>query len=248
LEGFHYDPYKDYSQHPIITIGNIEMVCGHCQAKKFKSESPGICCKNGKVKFCQLEPPQQELLTYTLRDTSESKHFLSNIRKYNSCFQMASFGVTSVVEQPGFPSTFTVRGQIYYKAGLLLPLPNRPPKFLQLYLIGNEQVETEQRCANIPGTRRKLRVDEYIHLRGAVACDGHVENLGALVILPATFTASPRHVHKYMQDTLAYVRTYGRPDLFITFPCNPACIEIKENLTNGQLPSERYDLIANRNS
>jgi aminopeptidase N len=54
LEGFHYDPYKDYLQHPNITIRSMEMVCTHCQAKKFKSEFPSICCKTGKVK---LEPP-----------------------------------------------------------------------------------------------------------------------------------------------------------------------------------------------
>jgi hypothetical protein len=118
----------------------MEMVCSHCQAKKFKSESPGICCKHGKVKLCQLQPPPQELLTYTSGDMAESKHFLSNIRKYNTCFQMTSFGATSVVEQPGFLSTFTVRGQIYHEMGSLLSLPDQPPKFLQLYFIGNEQV------------------------------------------------------------------------------------------------------------
>jgi hypothetical protein len=76
-----------------------------------------------------------------------------------------------------------------------------------------------------------------------VGNDGNVENLGALVILPAMFTGSPRYMHEYMQDAMAYVRTYGRPDLFITFTCNPTWTEIKEMLTNGQLPSEHHDLI-----
>jgi hypothetical protein len=156
MEGFHYDPHKDYSQHASVTIGKMDMVCSYCQAKRFKSVSPGICCKNGKVKLCQLEPPPQELLAYTSGDTSESKHFLGNIRKYNSCFQMTSFGATFAVQQPGFPSTFTVRGHIYHKAGSLLPLPDQPPKFLQLYFIGNEQVETDQRCAHISGTIRHI--------------------------------------------------------------------------------------------
>jgi hypothetical protein len=90
----------------------------------------------------------------------------------------------------------------------------------------------------------KLRVEEYILLRDAVANGGNVENLGPLVILPATFTGSPRHVHEYTQDAMTYVRTYGRPDLFITFTCNPAWTDIKENLTYGQLPTECHDLIA----
>ena len=73
---------------------------------------------------------------------------------------------------------------------------------------------------------------------------GDVENLGALVILPSTFTGSPRHMHEYTQDAMTYVKTYGRPDLFITFTCNPNWIEISENLFNGQSPNERHDLIA----
>jgi hypothetical protein len=105
------------------------------------------------------------------------------------------------------------------------------------------KIESE-RLLYIRLNQRKLRVDEYIYLRDAVANDGNVENLGALVILPATFTGSPKHMHEYTQDAMAYVRTYGRPDLFITFTCNPAWTEIKEMLTNGQSPSERHDLIA----
>jgi hypothetical protein len=77
-----------------------------------------------------------------------------------------------------------------------------------------------------------------------VANDGNVETLGALVILPATFTGSPRNMHEYTQDAMAYVRTYGRSYLCITFTCNPAWTEIKEMLTNGQSPSEHHDLIA----
>jgi hypothetical protein len=92
--------------------------------------------------------------------------------------------------------------------------------------------------------QRKPRVEEYIHLRDAVENDGNVENLGALLILSATFTGRPRHMHEYTQDSMTYVRTYGRPNLFITFTLNPVWTDIKENLSNGQLPTERHDLIA----
>ncbi|EPB66545.1 phage tail component protein [Ancylostoma ceylanicum] len=55
---------------------------------------------------------------------------------------------------------------------------------------------------------------------------------------------SPRHMHEYAQDAMLYVRTCGRPDLFITFTCNPNWNEIKEELLAGQVPSDRHDLIA----
>jgi hypothetical protein len=77
-----------------------------------------------------------------------------------------------------------------------------------------------------------------------VAGDVDVEHIGKMFILPATFTGSPRHMHEYAQDTMTYVRNYGHPDLFITFTCNSAWTEIKEELLVGQSPTDRHDLIA----
>ena len=42
---------------------------------------------------------------------------------------------------------------------------------------------------------------------------------------------------------MAIVRKYGKPDLFITFTCNPTWREIGEQLFPGQTPSDRPDLI-----
>jgi hypothetical protein len=46
------------------------------------------------------------------------------------------------------------------------------------------------------------------------------------------------------QDAMAIVRKYGKPDLFITFTCNPRWKEIEEQLLSGQTPSDRPELIA----
>jgi hypothetical protein len=70
------------------------------------------------------------------------------------------------------------------------------------------------------------------------------QNVGKLVILPSTFTGSPRHMHEYTQDAMTYVRKYGRPDLFITFTCNPAWQEIERCLFAGQRATDRHDIIA----
>ncbi|XP_075449145.1 uncharacterized protein LOC142490614 [Ascaphus truei] len=418
---FIYNPHILYQQHPKVNIGHMDTICRYCQAKKFQHESAGMCCSNGKVQLPPLHSPPNPLLSYMSGTTSESKHFLQNIRKYNSCFQMTSFGATSIVEQIGFKSTFKVQGQVYHRAGSLLPLPDQDPQFLQIYFMGDEQQEADQRCHWIPNTRcdivislqrmlhqhnhlintfktslecmptddyqviiradktpvgqherrfnapqinevaiviageqfntrdiilqrrahsltrisethrsydalqyplilwngddgyhfnimqvhptskantnktvsamdfyayrlmirdasqnhilhcrqlfhqfivdmyakieserllyirlhqKKLRVDQYIHLRDAVGNDGNVENIGKMFILPATFTGSPRHMHEYAQDAMAYVRAYGRPDFFITFTCNPAWPEIKQELQDGQAHSDRHDLIA----
>jgi len=66
--------------------------------------------------------------------------------------------------------------------------------------------------------QKKLRAKDYVHLRDTVN-EGNVrvENLGQRVILPATFTGSPRYMHEKTQVALTYVRRKGRPDLFVTF-------------------------------
>lgn len=101
------------------------------------------------------------------------------------------------------------------------------------------KIETE-RLLYIRLNQKSLRSDEYIHLRDAIANDENINETRKKVILPSTFTGSPRH----MQDAMAYVRSYGRPDLFITFTCNPKWNEIKELLLPGQASTDRHDLTA----
>ncbi|GFU40418.1 putative DNA helicase [Trichonephila clavipes] len=345
-----------------------------------------MCCASGKVKLPELHSPPEPLSTFLSGVTRVSKHFLENIRKCNSCFQMTSFGATNIVRKNYMP-TFRVQGQIYHHAGSLLPLPDADHKFLQIYFMANSDEQIEQRCHYNAGTRREivgalqglfdqhnelvrlfktaiqrmpaddyavviradkrpvgqherqfnaptidevaivivgeefesrdiilhrrsgdiqrvsethrsydglqypilfwrgydgyhfninminpqtgegtnkkakieterllyirlnqteLRSEQYIHLRDAIVNDGNVNpnELGRMAILPSTFTGSPRHMHEYAQDAITYVRAYGRPDLFVTFTCNPTWNEIKELLLVGQSSSDRHDITA----
>ena len=45
------------------------------------------------------------------------------------------------------------------------------------------------------------------------------------------------------QDSMAIVRKYGKPDLFITFTCNPKWPEILTNLEKHQTPQDRPDIV-----
>ena len=83
------------------------------------------------------------------------------------------------------------------------------------------KIESE-RLLFILMNQTKLRSEQYIHLRDAVVNDGNTTNVGRLTILPSSYAGSPRHMHEYAQDAIAYVRLYGRPDLFSTFTCNPS--------------------------
>lgn len=420
-EAFHYDPTKDYNKYPSIVIGEMNIKCNFCGARKFKGEAPSMCCSNGKIKLLPLQRPPPKLFAFMTGETPESKHFLKNIRRYNACFQMTSFGATFIHEDAGFNPVFKIQGQIYHKVGSLLPLPNDTPKFLQVYFMGDERKEIDQRCSNITGLRReivdelqhilhernqlisifktalermvadnykvviradkrpigeherrynapqvnevavvivdskyshrdiiiqrrseslqriaethrsydalqyplifwqgedgyhfniqqinpntgaeinkkvtskdfyayrimikdseynhilncrqlfqqfivdmyakieaerllyirlnqkKLRTDEYIHLKDAMMQDGNIEDIGKMLILPSTFIGSARHMHEYAQDAMTYVRKHGRPDLFITFTCNSSWAEITNELCYCQSANDRHDVIA----
>jgi hypothetical protein len=69
-----------------------------------------------------------------------------------------------------------------------------------------------------------------------------VSKVSRPVILPSSFTGGPRHMHQQFQDAMSIVRRYGKPDLFITFTCNPQWPEVQEHLFNGQTPPSRPDL------
>ncbi|GFW77798.1 helitron_like_N domain-containing protein [Trichonephila clavipes] len=90
----------------------------------------------------------------------------------------------------------------------------------------------------------KVRSKEYIHLQDAVVNEGNTTNIGKMIILPSSYIGSPRHMQEYAQDAMAYVRHYGRPDLFITFTCNPAWDEIQQLLLPGQSYVDRHDITA----
>lgn len=66
--------------------------------------------------------------------------------------------------------------------------------------------------------------------------------LGSHIILPPSFTGGPRDMNARYQDAMAIVRSVGKPDLFITFTCNPNWPEITSALKPGQVAADRPDL------
>ena len=77
--------------------------------------------------------------------------------------------------------------------------------------------------------QKDLRAELYRGLLDAIGSQAQNENVlvGTLVILPSIFQGSPLYMQQNNQDATAIVRKFGRPDLFITFTCNPTWPEIK---------------------
>lgn len=71
----------------------------------------------------------------------------------------------------------------------------------------------------------------------------HLHRVGRAIILPSAFPGGPRHQQKQYLDAMAIVARHGKPDLFVTFTCNPNWPEFKDNLQFRQKPENRPDLV-----
>jgi hypothetical protein len=119
-------------------------------------------------------------------------------------------------------------------------------KLFQQYIV-DAYVKTEQnRLAFHRQNQKALRAEMYNRLMDHLANEAELQGLkpGRVIILPSSFQGGLRAVQQNYQDAMAIVRKYGKPDLFITFTCNPRWKEIEEQLLSGQTPSDRPDLIS----
>lgn len=414
-----------------FSIGKMDVTCGFCGAHRFEKEKLN-CCHNGKVMLPPLPDYPMEFKELLTSNSEQSKHFLGQIRQYNSAVSFASFGA-KLVSPPGRgPYVFRLQGQIYHRAGSLHPDENTPPVYSQLYIIETnravqarmqqrqnqncredvmailtsvldrinpyaaaykkmQQVEQEQNCLaaqnnTVPRTvtmnimrgsdqrrynpvvadevaaifvspdgaphaerdiyvhpkneaprninyrspnidpmsypvffprgtlgwhyemshvldmatagqnkitclqfyahrlatreafspifhggklfqqyavdayvrteagriqflrdrQALLRVDMYQGLVDHIHNQAETQNLnpGKIVILPSSFQGSPRAMQQNFQDAMAIVSKFGRPDLFLTFTCNPKCKDIRNALPPGQHAQHRPDIVA----
>ncbi|CAL1353065.1 unnamed protein product [Linum trigynum] len=104
----------------------------------------------------------------------------------------------------------------------------RAGKALQHYIVDAFSTIEKNRLAYLRSHQKELRYELYQGLvdafsRGDITGDG----LGT-VILPATYTGSPRYMNELYLDAMAACQFFGNPDLFITFTCNPQWPEITE--------------------
>ena len=147
----------------------------------------------------------------------------------------------------------------YYSSWLIL----RPGNIL-LNIIKNEQVSLhsfgklfhqyvvdmydkveQQRLNFIMFNQKSLRTEVCSELTDAIRLDDNdMSSVGKRAILPSTFIGGPRFMAQLYYDAKNLVRCFGKPDLFITFTCNPVWPPETENeLLINQKPSDRPDLL-----
>ena len=160
---FEYDANISYE----CPIGKMSSVCEHCGARKWRLEAPGMCCSNGKIRLPIIGIPPEPLQSLLLEDNPRTKAFQKNIRKYNSAFQMTSFGTTMKHNPaPGeWASTFRVQGQVYNAIGALQPQDEQKPSFLQIYFMGDLDEQAKRRSEVVPTLDHQIvhQLQEMLH-------------------------------------------------------------------------------------
>jgi hypothetical protein len=63
------------------------------------------------------------------------------------------------------------------------------------------------------------------------------------MILPSLFQGGEHAMGQLYQDVMAKVRKFDKPDLFVTFTCNPKWKEITDVLLLGQTAKDRPELV-----
>ena len=99
-------------------------------------------------------------------------------------------------------------------------------------------VEAE-RLLFVKNKNSELRCETFSRLQQAAeSSNSQNKKRGKKVILPSSFTGSPRYMMQNYLDAMAMCKNYGYPDLFITFTCNPKWPEITRYLRRKGLKSE----------
>ena len=85
---------------------------------------------------------------------------------------------------------------------------------------GAVQIE-ESKLAYQRNSQSELRVALYSGLADALQMDDNAGDFRWSVVLASSFVGRPRYIVQQYQDAMTIVQSYGKPDLFVTFTCNP---------------------------
>ncbi|UPX12183.1 uncharacterized protein EKO05_0002747 [Ascochyta rabiei] len=123
--------------------------------------------------------------------------------------------------------------------------PFRFYRLFQQYVVDIWAICDQARLAWIRANQAQLRADLYSGVADAVMGnnDAQAGPVGRRVVLPSSYLGSSRFVSQCYQDSMAIVRRYGRPTLFITFTASPYWPEVARKLRPGETGLNRPDLI-----
>lgn len=120
-------------------------------------------------------------------------------------------------------------------------------RLLHQYIVDAYTCIEQERLCWFRLNQKKIIADLYNNVQDAVMnSDTDAKSIGKRVILPSSYTGSPRYRAEKYHDGMAICRWEGNPDLFITFTTNPKWDEISDHLKiyGSDDPNDRPDLEA----
>ncbi|GKB35961.1 ATP-dependent DNA helicase PIF1-like protein [Tanacetum coccineum] len=118
-------------------------------------------------------------------------------------------------------------------------------RLFQQFLVDGYTMVQSKRMPYKRREQKDLRSDTYSNLAKLAAdLDFDVTIRGKKVILPSSYTGSPRYMMQNYLDAMTLCKNFGYPDLFITFTCNPNWPEIARFVAEKGLKfDDRPDVI-----
>ena len=117
-------------------------------------------------------------------------------------------------------------------------------RLYQQYIVDQYAKIEQERLNYLRMNQSTLRAEMYQGAVDAVNVGDISNSIGRRIILPSSFAGGPRQMYQLYQDAMAIVSHFGKPDLFITFTCNPKWPEITKELLPHQIAANRPDLTA----
>ena len=134
------------------------------------------------------------------------------------------------------------RYHLYSRAGIFSSVLNSA-RLLQQYVVDCYATLDQNFLDWYRHHQGKLRADVYNGVQDALSSDdADAAALGYRIILPASFIGSDRYMQQLFQNSMAVVRHFGKPTLFITFTANPHWPEIDDELGTCSLEN-RPDIV-----
>lgn len=114
---------------------------------------------------------------------------------------------------------------------------HRRGRLFQHYIVdGAAQVE-DSKLAYQCNNQSDFRVALYSGLDDALRVGDNPGDVGRRVVLASTFVGGPRYNVQQYQDAMAIVRKLDKPDLFVTFTCNPGMLILLQLKTSRHPPA-----------
>ena len=139
---------------------------------------------------------------------------------------------------------YAYRLQQHFHEGKTLLLGRR---LFQQFIVDAYTSIEEERLQWVRFNKKNLRSELYYGLKDAVL-RGNIDPItaGKQIVLPSSFTESPRYMVQNYQDAMAICRWAGYPDLLLTFTYNPKWLEINHSLEfiEGLKYKDRLDIVA----